>query len=118
MSQSVRAGRGHRADQGEVWAHLADRASQLRVDSATGAMRDVYARHQPDLTATRRVGGPGAESIRTHGQRRDESCQQRRCPYWVATTAKALMWPASRATPTPCNAWDLYYREVESMWML
>jgi len=37
VSQSVRAGRGHRADQGEVWAHLAERASQLQVDSATAA---------------------------------------------------------------------------------
>jgi hypothetical protein len=55
VSQSVRAGQGHRADQGEVWAHLADRASQLRVDSATGAMRDVYARHQTDLTAARQA---------------------------------------------------------------
>ncbi len=55
MSQSVRAGRGHRADQGQVWACLADRASQLRVDSATGAMRDVYARHQADMTAARQV---------------------------------------------------------------
>jgi hypothetical protein len=55
VSQSLRAGRGHRADQGEVWALLADRASQLRVDSATGAMRDVYARHQPDLTAARQA---------------------------------------------------------------
>lgn len=55
VSQSVRAGRGHRADQGEVWAHLADRASQLRVDSATSAMRDVYARHQTDMTAARQA---------------------------------------------------------------
>lgn len=55
VSQSVRAGRGHRADQGEVWAHLAERASELRVDSATGAMRDVYARHQMDLTAARQA---------------------------------------------------------------
>ena len=35
VSQSVRAGRGHRADQGEVWAHLADRASQLRLRTAS-----------------------------------------------------------------------------------
>lgn len=55
VSQSVRAGRGHRADQGEVWAHLAERASQLRVDSTTGAMRDVYARHQTDMTAARQA---------------------------------------------------------------
>jgi hypothetical protein len=55
VSQSVRAGRGHRADQGQVWACLADRASQLRVDSATGAMRDVYARHQAAMTAARQA---------------------------------------------------------------
>jgi ARG and Rhodanese-Phosphatase-superfamily-associated Protein domain len=55
VSQSVRAGRGHQADQGAVWAHLADRASRLRVDSATGAMRDVYASHQTDLTAARQA---------------------------------------------------------------
>jgi len=55
VSQSVRAGRGHQADQGAVWAHLADRASQLRVDSATGAMRDVYAHHQADMTAAQQA---------------------------------------------------------------
>jgi hypothetical protein len=31
VSQSMRAGREHRADQGEVWAHLADRASRTLV---------------------------------------------------------------------------------------
>ena len=55
MSQSVRAGQGHLAAQGEARAHLADRASQLRVDSATGAMRDVYARHQADMTPARQA---------------------------------------------------------------
>src|SRR5690349_9572930 len=55
VNQSLRAGRGHRADQSEVWAHLADRASRLRVVSATGAMRDVYARHQADLMAARQA---------------------------------------------------------------
>ena len=38
-----------------MWAHLADRASQPRVESATEAMRDVYARHQTDLTAARQA---------------------------------------------------------------
>ena len=55
VTQSVRAGRGHRADQSVVWAQLADRASQLRVDSETGAMRDVYARHQTELMAARQA---------------------------------------------------------------
>ena len=31
VSQSIRAGQGHTADQGEVWAHLAGRASRTLV---------------------------------------------------------------------------------------
>jgi len=55
VSQSIRAGRGHMADQGGVWEHLACRASELRVDSPTGAMRDLYARHETDMTAARQT---------------------------------------------------------------
>ncbi len=55
VSRSVRAGRGHMADQGEVWAQLACRADELEVDSPTGAMRDLYARHETDVAAARRV---------------------------------------------------------------
>jgi hypothetical protein len=55
VSQAIRAGRGHAADQGGVWEHLAERASQLRVDSATGAMRDLYARYDTDMAAARRT---------------------------------------------------------------
>jgi hypothetical protein len=58
VSESLRKGRGHRADQVEVWAQLACRASQLSVDSPTGAMRDVYARHESDLAAARRALAP------------------------------------------------------------
>ena len=55
VSRSVRAGRGHMADQGRVWAQLACRANELDVDSLTGAMRDVYARHETDMTAARQA---------------------------------------------------------------
>jgi ARG/rhodanese/phosphatase superfamily protein len=55
VSQSLRVGRGHMADQGEVWAQLACRASELDVDSPTGAMRDLYASHDRDLTAARQA---------------------------------------------------------------
>jgi hypothetical protein len=55
VSQSLRAGRGHQADQGEVWDLLACRASQLDVDSPTGAMRDLYARLEADMTAARQA---------------------------------------------------------------
>ena len=55
VSQSLRAGRGHVADQGEVWAQLSMRASELDVASPTGAMRDLYARHERDLAAARQA---------------------------------------------------------------
>lgn len=55
VSDSIRAGRGHMADQGEVWEQLAYRASALEVDSPTAAMRDVYARYEPDLAAARQA---------------------------------------------------------------
>jgi hypothetical protein len=48
-------GRGHQADQGEVWDLLACRASELDVDSPTGAMRDLYARHETDMAAARQA---------------------------------------------------------------
>jgi hypothetical protein len=55
VSQSLRAGRGHQADQGEVWDLLACRASELDVDSPTGAMRDLYACLEADMTAARQA---------------------------------------------------------------
>jgi hypothetical protein len=55
VSQSLRAGRGHLADQGEVWAQLSMRASELDVASPTGAMRDLYAHHERDLAAARQA---------------------------------------------------------------
>ena len=53
VSQSLRAGQGHRADQAEVWAHLAYLISELDVASPTGAMRDLYAHHEADMAAAR-----------------------------------------------------------------
>jgi len=38
-----------------VWKHLACRASELEVDSPTGAMRDLYARHAAELAAARQA---------------------------------------------------------------
>jgi hypothetical protein len=55
VSQSVRAGLGHTADQSGVWAHLACRASELEVESPTGAMRDLYARHETEMAAARQA---------------------------------------------------------------
>ena len=55
VSQSLRVGRGHMADQGEVWTLLACRAAELDVASPTGAMRDLYVSHERDLEAARRA---------------------------------------------------------------
>jgi hypothetical protein len=55
VSQSLRAGRGHMADQGGVWAQLACRASDLGVESPTEAMQDLYARYETDIEAARRA---------------------------------------------------------------
>ncbi len=55
VNRSLRAGWGHRADQADVWAQLARRASELDVDSPTGAMRDLYERYEADMTAARRA---------------------------------------------------------------
>ena len=55
VSRSIRAGRGHTADQDEVWAQLACRADELDVDSPTGAMRDLYVRYETDMAVARRA---------------------------------------------------------------
>ncbi len=55
VSQSIRARRGHQADQGGVWEHLARRASDLGVDSPTGAMRDLYTRYDTDVATARQA---------------------------------------------------------------
>jgi hypothetical protein len=55
VSRSVRAGRGHRADQGVVWSQVAQRAAEHSVESPTGAMRDLYARYDAEMTAARQA---------------------------------------------------------------
>jgi hypothetical protein len=55
VSRSVREGHGHRADQVEVWARLSQRAADLKVESMSEAMHDVYASHEEDLIAARVV---------------------------------------------------------------
>jgi len=55
VTESLRARRGHQADQGEVWAQLASRQYLLSVDSPTGAMRDLYARYEHELAAGRQA---------------------------------------------------------------
>jgi hypothetical protein len=53
VTESLRASGEHRADQGEVWEDVAQRAMLFRVESPTGAMRDVYERHERDVAAAR-----------------------------------------------------------------
>src|SRR5262245_40273694 len=49
VSESLRSGSGHQADQHEVWEELAAKASTFGVKSSTGAMHDVYERYGEEL---------------------------------------------------------------------
>jgi hypothetical protein len=55
VSRSVRAGRGHRADQGMLWSRIAQRAVQHSVESPTGAMHDFYTRYDTEMRAARQA---------------------------------------------------------------
>jgi hypothetical protein len=55
VSESLRAGRGHQGDQGEIWAALRAEAEVRGVASPTGAMADIYARHREQIDAARAV---------------------------------------------------------------
>lgn len=61
VSESLRHGRAADADQGRVWADVDHVARSLGVRSATGAMSDVFARHDEELDAiaARLVAGAG-----------------------------------------------------------
>lgn len=58
VSRSLRTGKGHRSDQGEVWDELEARAQERRVGSPTCAMSDVYRQYREELEATRRALAP------------------------------------------------------------
>ena len=58
VTSSVRAGRGHTADQGGVWDELASKAAAHKVDSPTGAMRDFYQRYEEEMAAARQALAP------------------------------------------------------------
>ena len=49
VSDSLRAQRGHRSDQGQVWAGISDLQIKAKVMSATHAMRDVYEGKKAEL---------------------------------------------------------------------
>lgn len=58
VTRSVRAGRGHMADQGGVWDELASKAAEHGVASPTGAMRDFYQRYEKEMGEARRELSP------------------------------------------------------------
>ena len=49
VSQSVRAKRGHRSDQGEVWEEVARQQAALCASSPTSAMSDTFEAHRKRL---------------------------------------------------------------------
>ena len=63
VPRSLRAGRGHAADQGGVWDELASKTAEHRIASSTGAMRDFYSRYEADMLAARRALAPMSGQI-------------------------------------------------------
>lgn len=50
VSANIRAGAGHRSDQGQVWEEVAAKHAEIGIaDSATGAMKDAYSSRRGDL---------------------------------------------------------------------
>jgi len=49
VHSSLRGGRGHQSDQGQVWDDIRQLSAKTGVDSPTGAMRDVYESKASDL---------------------------------------------------------------------
>lgn len=58
VSASMRTEGGRHADQGEVWAGIAEKAARLEAHSPTGAMADLYERHSADIEAYVRAFPP------------------------------------------------------------
>ena len=63
VTESLREGRRHDANQGEVWDELAEKAAFLRVDSPTSAMHEVYERYAEDVKAARAAFASVADQV-------------------------------------------------------
>jgi hypothetical protein len=46
VRKSLKANRGHMADQGEIWGRVEEYHARLKVSSATGSLSDVYAQRE------------------------------------------------------------------------
>jgi hypothetical protein len=53
VSDSLRAGRGHRSDQGKVWEEVARQQKSLGTDSGTSAMSDTFQAYEGRVTEFR-----------------------------------------------------------------
>lgn len=49
VSDSLRQGASYRGDQGDVWAEVEEKSLRMNVESPTGALGDVYERHDDTL---------------------------------------------------------------------
>jgi hypothetical protein len=58
VGRSLRTGAGHASDQGRLWRGLEARARARGVDSATGAMHDVFASYEAEIAAAREALAP------------------------------------------------------------
>jgi hypothetical protein len=63
VSESLRSDGRHSSDQWQIWEDVALMASQHRVTSPTGAMRDFYDRYAADVGAARTALAPRAGQV-------------------------------------------------------
>lgn len=61
QKSSLKAGAGHRSDQGEVWARVAHISNKMAAPTETGALNDIYAQREERLKEY-------AEKIRLNGR--------------------------------------------------
>lgn len=63
VTQSLREGRSYRGDQGALWQEVAEKSRRMRVRSPTGALGDVYLRHDPALDRIQQLIRPAHHQV-------------------------------------------------------
>jgi hypothetical protein len=63
VNESVRSGRGHRADQGAIWEALDARDRKSKVGSPTRAMHDFYVQNAPAVAAAQSALGASHDQV-------------------------------------------------------
>jgi hypothetical protein len=122
---SVAAGGAPRASQGDVWDEVADKAARMNVDSATGAMHDIYDGRRDQLaefrSAIRHHDGQTGALVLIGGRvavldhvSRSEVFAALHAPLVQGYALDALEYPAVGATPPGPEMADAFLHDVLS----